>query len=95
MWHAWERGETCTKFWWESTKELDHSEDRGVDGIEWMLGRLAGTLKQCLVGSFFLPCCACFRRPLDSCKRIVLGVMSRDCYKNWTVTATFQCGAEL
>jgi hypothetical protein len=31
--------------WWESPKERDHSEDRGVDGrmgSEWILGRLAG-----------------------------------------------------
>jgi hypothetical protein len=21
MWHAWERGETCTGFWWEIRKE--------------------------------------------------------------------------
>jgi hypothetical protein len=21
MWHAWERGETCTGFWWESPRE--------------------------------------------------------------------------
>jgi hypothetical protein len=35
MWHAWERREKCTRFWWESPKETDHSEDRGVDGI-WM-----------------------------------------------------------
>jgi hypothetical protein len=33
MWHAWERREKCTKFWWESPKERGHSEDRGVDGI--------------------------------------------------------------
>jgi alpha-glucosidase (family GH31 glycosyl hydrolase) len=34
MWHAWERGETCTGFWWESPKEKDHLEDQGVDGIK-------------------------------------------------------------
>jgi hypothetical protein len=30
----------CTWFWWESPKERDHSEDRGVDGrmvSEWIL----------------------------------------------------------
>jgi hypothetical protein len=32
MWHAWERGETCTVFWWESPKEKDHLKDQGVDG---------------------------------------------------------------
>jgi hypothetical protein len=45
MWHAWERGETCTWFWWESPKEKDHLKDRGVDGrmgSEWTLGRLVG-----------------------------------------------------
>jgi hypothetical protein len=45
MWHAWERGETCTGFWWESPKEKDHLEDRGVDGrvgSKWTLERLAG-----------------------------------------------------
>jgi hypothetical protein len=45
MWHAWERGETFTRFWQESPKERDHSEDRGVDGrmgLEWILERLAG-----------------------------------------------------
>jgi hypothetical protein len=44
MWHAWERTEKCTKFWWESPKERDHLEDEGVDGrmgLEWMLWRLA------------------------------------------------------
>jgi alpha-glucosidase (family GH31 glycosyl hydrolase) len=34
MWHAWERGETCTGFWWESTRERGHLKDQGVDGIK-------------------------------------------------------------
>jgi hypothetical protein len=37
--------EESTKFWWDSPKEKDHSEDRGVDGrmgSEWIMGRLAG-----------------------------------------------------
>jgi hypothetical protein len=45
MWHAWERREKCKRFWWESPKERDHSEDQGVNGrmgSEWILGRLAG-----------------------------------------------------
>jgi hypothetical protein len=45
MWHAWERGETCTGFWWESPKGKDHLEEQGVDGrmgSKWILGRLAG-----------------------------------------------------
>jgi hypothetical protein len=44
MWHAWERIEECTRFWWGSPKEKDHSVDRGVDGrtgTEWILGGLA------------------------------------------------------
>jgi hypothetical protein len=32
MWHSWERVETCTGFWWESLRERNLSEDRGVDG---------------------------------------------------------------
>jgi hypothetical protein len=45
MWKAWERGETCTAFWWESPKEKDHLKDQGVDGkkgSKWSLGRLVG-----------------------------------------------------
>jgi hypothetical protein len=32
MWHAWERREKYTRFWWESPKERDHSEDQGIVG---------------------------------------------------------------
>jgi hypothetical protein len=45
MRHTRERREKCTRFWWESPKERDHLEDKGVDvrmGSEWILGRLAG-----------------------------------------------------
>jgi hypothetical protein len=44
MWHAWERRENCTRFWWESPREGDHLEDQCVGGkmeSEWILGRLA------------------------------------------------------
>jgi hypothetical protein len=44
MWHAWERREKCTRFWWEGLKERDHSEDEGIGGkmgLELILGRLA------------------------------------------------------
>jgi hypothetical protein len=44
MWHAWERIEKCTRFWWESPKERDHWVDQGVGGkmgSEWILERLA------------------------------------------------------
>jgi hypothetical protein len=39
MWHAWEMGEMCTGFWWESPKE------KGVDGrmgSKWTFGRSVG-----------------------------------------------------
>jgi hypothetical protein len=45
MWHAWERREKCTRFWWENPKDKDCSEDQSVDermGSEWILGRLTG-----------------------------------------------------
>jgi hypothetical protein len=32
MWHAWDRGETCTGFSWESPEEKANSEHQGVDG---------------------------------------------------------------
>jgi hypothetical protein len=44
MWHAWERREKCTRFWWESPKERDSSEDQGIGRrmeSEWIIGRLA------------------------------------------------------
>jgi hypothetical protein len=45
MWHACERRENVrTRFWWESPKERQHSEDRCVDGrmaSELILGSLA------------------------------------------------------
>jgi hypothetical protein len=44
MWHAWERREKCTRFWWERQKERDHLKDQGMDermGSEWILGTLA------------------------------------------------------
>jgi hypothetical protein len=37
--------EKCTKFWWGSPKEGDHSEGQGIEGrmgSEWILGRPAG-----------------------------------------------------
>jgi hypothetical protein len=45
MWHAWERAETYSGFWWESPKKKDHLKDQGVDGkmgSKLNLGRLVG-----------------------------------------------------
>jgi hypothetical protein len=45
MWHAWDRRTKSKGFWWESPKERDHPEGRGVDrrmGSDWILGRLDG-----------------------------------------------------
>jgi hypothetical protein len=47
MWHAWERREYCTRFWWESLKERDLFEDKGIEGrmgSKWIFGRLAGSM---------------------------------------------------
>jgi hypothetical protein len=33
MWHAWERGEKCTRFWWESPRLLGRPMRRWEDGI--------------------------------------------------------------
>jgi hypothetical protein len=43
MWHAWERGETCTGFWWESRKDRGRLEDRHnwEDGIRMDLREMA------------------------------------------------------
>jgi hypothetical protein len=44
MWHAWERREKCTRFWWESPNKRDHLEDQRVGGkmgSEWILAKLA------------------------------------------------------
>jgi hypothetical protein len=49
MWHACEGREKCTRFWWESSKEKEHSKDRGVYGrmgSEWIFGMLAGGVKR-------------------------------------------------
>jgi hypothetical protein len=40
MWHAWERGETCTGFWWKSPRGKVYLKDQGVDrrmGSKWDL----------------------------------------------------------
>jgi len=73
MWHAWERRENCTRFWWESPKERDHLEDQGVGGrmgSEWILGRLAGRCGLDSTGSGQGPvasCCECGDEPSGSC----------------------------
>jgi hypothetical protein len=33
MWHAWERGEDCAGFWWETPQEGDRSENGGGEGM--------------------------------------------------------------
>jgi hypothetical protein len=49
MWHAWERREKCTRFWWESPKERDTWKTKaredgirmdlreiGLEGVDWI-----------------------------------------------------------
>jgi hypothetical protein len=45
MWHAQERREMHTGFWWESPKENDHLKEKGIDGrmgSKWTSRRLVG-----------------------------------------------------
>jgi hypothetical protein len=45
MWHAWERGETCKGFWWESPKEkrpLERPRRRWDSGIKKDLREIGG-----------------------------------------------------
>jgi hypothetical protein len=60
------------RFWWESPKERDHSEDQGVDGMrsEWILERLAGGCGSDSTGSGYGPvarCCKYGDEPSGSC----------------------------
>jgi hypothetical protein len=63
--------EKCTRFWWESPKERDHSEDQSVGvwmGSEWILGRMGWGLDS--TGSEWGPvagCCECGDEPSCSC----------------------------
>jgi hypothetical protein len=72
MWHAWERGETCTGFWWESPKEKDYLKDQGVDrrmGSKWILERLVEGCGVDSPGSGSGPlagCCECGDEPPGS-----------------------------
>jgi hypothetical protein len=48
QWHAWERRETCTGFWWESPRERDRLKDRGVDGIKMDLREIGWGAVECI-----------------------------------------------
>jgi hypothetical protein len=73
MWHAWERREKCTRFWWESLKERDHWEDQGIGekmGPEWLLERLAGVCGLDSTDSEQGPVAGCYKccdEPSGSC----------------------------
>jgi hypothetical protein len=42
MWHAWEKGEKCTEYWWESPRRRWEDGIRmdlrgtGWEGVEWI-----------------------------------------------------------
>jgi hypothetical protein len=73
MWNVWGRRDKCTRFWWESPKEIDHLEDQGVGGnlgSEWNLWRLALECGLDSTGSGQGPvagCCKCGDEPSGSC----------------------------
>jgi hypothetical protein len=83
MWHAWERREYYTRFWWESPKERDHSEDQGIGGRmgrEWILGRLASGV---WIGFNWLGiglvagCCECSYEPSGSCATELVSLFNK------------------
>jgi hypothetical protein len=75
MWHAWERGEKCTRFWWESPKERDRLENRGVDGrmgskwireVGWGVGGGVEWIHLAQDRVRWLGCCECGDEPSGS-----------------------------
>jgi hypothetical protein len=79
MWHECERRENCKRFWWETPKKKDHSEDKGVVGRmgSECLGRLAGGCILDSTGSGQGPvasCCECGDEPSGSCATDVVSL---------------------
>jgi hypothetical protein len=78
MWHAWERREKCTRFWWESPREGGHFEDQVVGGnmgSERILGRLAWGCGFDSTGSgqgLVAGCCECGDEPSGSCATVLV-----------------------